>query len=86
MSTATARNELVLSGVNNEYRRGCVAIFKAGGLRGGSPQLEAAFRSPDIGEGGQSAYILFPKSDVHAGHSARPAIRSIVSGSTKAAA
>jgi hypothetical protein len=60
------RNELVLSGVNNEYRRGCVAIFKAGGLRGGSPQLEAAFRSPDIGEGGQSAYILFPKSDVHA--------------------
>jgi hypothetical protein len=57
--------ELVLSGVNNEYRRGCVAIFDPGGLRGGSPQLDPAFRSPDIGEGGQSAYILFPKTEVH---------------------
>ena len=58
--------ELVLSGVNNEYRRGCVAIFEAGGLRGGSPQLEGSFRSPDIGQGGQAAYILFPKTEVHA--------------------
>ena len=57
--------ELVLSGVNNEYRRGCIAVFEAGGLRGGSPQLEEAFRSPDIGEGGQRAYILFPKTEVH---------------------
>lgn len=57
--------ELVLSGVNNEYRRGCIAIFEAGGLRGGSPQLETAFRSPDIGEGGQAAYILFPNTEVH---------------------
>ncbi len=58
--------ELVLSGVNNEYGRGCVAIFEAGGLRGGSPQADKAFRWPDLAEGGQSAYILFPKSDVHA--------------------
>jgi hypothetical protein len=57
--------ELVLSGVNNEYRRGCVAIFEAGGLRGGSPQLETAFRSPDIGQGGQAAYILIPNTAVH---------------------
>ncbi len=57
--------ELVLSGVNNEYRRGCVAIFEAGGLRGGSPQLEPAFRSPDIGAGGQAAYLLFPNTAVH---------------------
>jgi hypothetical protein len=58
--------ELVLSGVNNEYRRGCVIVFDAGGLRGGSPQAADAFRASDIGEGGQAAYILFPKSDVHA--------------------
>jgi hypothetical protein len=60
------KRELVLSGVNNEYCRGCVAIFEAGDLRGGSPQLEDAFRSPGIGPGGQSAYILFPKTDVQA--------------------
>jgi len=58
--------ELVLSGVNNEYNRGCVAIFEAGGLRGGSPQDQKAYRWPDLAAGGQSAYILFPMSDVAA--------------------
>jgi hypothetical protein len=57
--------EFVIGGVNNEYRRGCVAVFEPGGLRGGSPQVGAAFRSPDIGEGGQSDYILFPNTEVH---------------------
>jgi hypothetical protein len=57
--------ELVLGGVNNEYRRGCVAVFKAGGLRGGSPQTQPGFRSPEVGAGGQSAYVLFPKTAVH---------------------
>ena len=60
--------ELVLSGVNNEYGRGCVAIFEAGGLRGGSPQADKAYRWPDLAAGGQSAYILFPTSDVARGH------------------
>jgi hypothetical protein len=58
--------ELVLSGVNNEYSRGCVAIFEAGGLRGGSPQDQKAYRWTDLAAGGQSAYILFPTSDVAA--------------------
>ena len=58
--------ELVLSGVNNEYRRGCVAIFEAGRLRGYSPQTAPAFRTPDLAAGGQSEYILFPTSDVQA--------------------
>jgi hypothetical protein len=58
--------ELVLSGVNNEYRRGCLAIFESGQLRGSSPQTAQAFRSSDLGNGGQSTYILFPNSDVHA--------------------
>jgi hypothetical protein len=57
--------ELVLSGVNNEYLRGCLAIFESGQLRGSSPQKDEAFRSPGLAEGGQSAYILFPNSEVH---------------------
>jgi hypothetical protein len=59
------KKELVLSGVNNEYNNGCVAVFEAGALKGVSPQQEDAFRSPRLGPGGPSAYILFPKSDVH---------------------
>jgi hypothetical protein len=57
--------ELVLSGVNNEYRSGCVAVFKPGRLKGCSPQTDPAFRSSELGEGQQSVYILFPKTDVH---------------------
>jgi hypothetical protein len=57
--------ELVLSGVNNEYARGCVIVFEAGALRGGSPQREAGYRWPDVEAGKESAYILFPKTDVH---------------------
>jgi hypothetical protein len=60
------QKELVLSGVNNEYRSGCVAVFEAGRLWGYSPQQEDAYRTSDLGQGQQSAYILFPKSDVHA--------------------
>jgi hypothetical protein len=59
------KKELVLSGVNNEYDKGCVAVFEAGALRGSSPQQKDAYRSPGLGESGSSAYILFPKSDVH---------------------
>ncbi|MGZ5514948.1 MAG: FG-GAP repeat domain-containing protein [Candidatus Aminicenantales bacterium] len=58
------QKELVLSGVNNEYRQGCLAVFKPGQLRGSSPQKDEAYRFAGFGEGGQSTYILFPKSDV----------------------
>ena len=56
--------ELAISGVNNEYELGCVAVFETGKLRGYSPQLKEAFKTSELPEGGQSAYILFPKSDV----------------------
>ncbi len=61
------KKELLLSGVNNEYARGCLAVFKPGLLRGSSPQITDAYRFPaELGEGQQSLYILFPMSDVHA--------------------
>ena len=59
------QKELVLSGVNNEYRRGCLAVFKPGQLRGSSPQKDEAYRFAGFGEGGQSAYVLFPNSEIH---------------------
>lgn len=60
------RKELILSGVNNEYARGCLAVFKPGQLQGLSPQISEEFRSPQLGPGKQSAYIIFPRSDVQA--------------------
>ncbi len=57
--------ELVLGGVNNEYARGCVVVFKAGAMSGGSPQEHPGYRWLDVGPGSEAAYILFPKTDVH---------------------
>jgi len=57
--------ELVLGGVNNEYARGCVVVFKPGAMSGGSPQEDPGYRWLDVGPGSEAAYILFPKTDVH---------------------
>ena len=57
------RNELVLSGVNNEYETGCAVIFKTGHIGGSSPQDDPQFRSPDLTPGTETAYLLFPTSD-----------------------
>jgi len=57
--------ELVLAGVNNEYARGCVVVFKAGAMSGGSPQQDPGYRWLDVGPGSEAAYLLFPKTDVH---------------------
>lgn len=58
--------DLVFGGVNNEYARGCIVVFEGGRLSGGSPQDSPAYRWGDIGPGSEAAYILFPKTDVHA--------------------
>ena len=59
------QKELVLSGVNNGFRRGCVVVFKAGNVHGSSPQDEGDFRCSSLGPGTQIAYILFPGNRLH---------------------
>jgi len=59
------KKELVLSGVNNEYKKGCLAVFKAGHVGGSSPQRDPAFKCASLGPGTQTAYILFPPADFH---------------------
>ncbi len=57
--------ETVLSGVNNEYNMACAAVFKGLRLGGVSPQSYESYRTADLSEGTQIAYILCPDSDVH---------------------
>lgn len=59
------KKEIVLSGVNNGYRRGCVIVFKDGNVHGSSPQDQTAYRNASVGPGTQSDYILFPTADFH---------------------
>lgn len=58
------RKEIVVSGQNNEYEKGCLIVFDADGVAGCSPQSVDKFVSPGIPAGTQRAYVLFPRSDV----------------------
>ena len=58
------RPELLLSGVNNEYRKPFLALFETDDIRGGSPQLDPAYRGRGVPPGSQKRYILLPRTDI----------------------
>jgi hypothetical protein len=58
------RKDIILAGVNNEYEKGCVVVFSADRIEGGSPQSKDEFTCPDLKPGSEKYYLLFPKTDV----------------------
>jgi hypothetical protein len=56
--------EIVATGVNNEHRKGCVAVFDISAIRGGSPAISLDFQSADLEPGSEICYILFPRTDI----------------------
>ncbi len=58
------RPELLLGGVNNEYRKPFLALFETDDIRGGSPQLDPAYRGRGVPPGSQKLYILLPRTDI----------------------
>ena len=56
--------EILAVGINNEYGKGCLAVFAVDRIAGGSPQRSAEYISPDIAPGTELAYLLFPRTDV----------------------
>ncbi len=61
---ADGRKEILIAGVNNEYRGGYFMILDASRISGGSPQVERRYSSPDVDSGSELCYVLFPRSDV----------------------
>ncbi|NLH75814.1 MAG: VCBS repeat-containing protein [Acidobacteria bacterium] len=59
------REELIVVGVNNEYRGGAVAVFDPRDVRGGSPQT-GEFACAGIGPGSELYYVTTPYTDVSA--------------------
>lgn len=57
------KKELILVGLNNEYRKGCLLAFDPGNISGGSPQIKDEFISPDLGPGSELYYLLFPRTN-----------------------
>ena len=60
---ADGREELLTTGVNNEYTGGCLAVFDPDDVSGTSPQGEK-YRFEGLPEGSDRYYIDFPRSDV----------------------
>jgi hypothetical protein len=59
---ADGKDELIVSGVNNEYG-GCLIVFDAARISGSSPQT-GEFRSDTLPPGTEDYYVRFPRSDV----------------------
>jgi hypothetical protein len=57
------REELIVVGVNNEYRGGCLIVFDTRRISGGSPQ-SGKFACEGIGPGSELYYVTVPRTDV----------------------
>lgn len=63
---ADNRDELIIGGVNNEYRGGCLIVFDTANVHGGSPQ-SGEFVLEGIGPGSMLYYVRTPYTDVSQG-------------------
>jgi hypothetical protein len=59
------REELIVVGVNNEYRGGCLAVFDTRGISGASPQ-SGEYACQEYEPGSELYYVTVPYSDVSA--------------------
>lgn len=57
------RKELILSGTNNEYKRGMIVFFDPENMGGASPNT-GEFYNAALGRGTEKAYILLPSTDI----------------------
>lgn len=58
------RNEIVVSGVNNEYKQGFLAVFDSNDIRGASPQQNDEYICRDFEPSSAKYYIRLPRTDV----------------------
>jgi len=60
---ADGKKEILVAGLNDEYRTGSLAIFDASDIRGSSPQTES-IACKTCGAGSEKYYLIFPRTDV----------------------
>ncbi len=56
--------EIIAGGANNEYRSGCLAVFRPDRIRGASPQSMDRYICPGLDPGTQKFYVLLPRTDI----------------------
>jgi hypothetical protein len=60
---ADGKKEILVAGLNDEYRTGFLAVFDASDIRGSSPQTES-YACKNCGAGSEKYYLIFPRTDV----------------------
>ena len=60
---ADKKKEVIIIGMNDEYRCGFLAVFDSSRVSGSSPQSER-YKCKNCGPGSEKYYILFPRTDV----------------------
>lgn len=58
------KKEIIASGQNNEYNKGCLIAFDASRVSGSSPQGVERYISPGLSAGTERFYVIFPRTDV----------------------
>jgi len=57
------RKEIILGGINNEYRKPCIVVFDSTIVKGSSPQ-SGYYKCNEFERGSEKYYILLPRTDV----------------------
>lgn len=58
------RKEIIISGVNNEYKQAFLAVFDSSDVRGSSPQQVERYTCRELEPSSAKYYIRFPRTDV----------------------
>lgn len=58
------RKDIVVAGMNNEYKKGCLIVFDSREVFGGSPQIQSYYKINSLRKGSEKYYILFPRTKV----------------------
>ncbi|HEX2695378.1 MAG TPA: VCBS repeat-containing protein, partial [Acidobacteriota bacterium] len=69
--------EIIAGGTNNEYRSGCLTVFRADRIRGASPQSRDEYLGRGLDPGTQEFYVLLPRTDVEAVETPQAAVAAI---------
>ena len=59
------KKEIILGGVNNNYRKACIVVFDLLDVSGSSPQMQGTrYYSPELEPGSEKYYLLLPPNVV----------------------
>ncbi|MBN1939266.1 MAG: hypothetical protein JW843_06760 [Candidatus Aminicenantes bacterium] len=73
------RKEIFLTGLNNEYKKGCLIVLDPSEMNGASPQFDPTYKLNGIQPGNEEFYLLFPRSEIDSFLSDIPSISALES-------